>query len=267
MNYNREPDRKIYIQQASHIIAFSYELKRRICIYKNYTVQIQILKINCFIEVIITIIIKRISRAPMYRTRWEHRALCRGVHKITNLEKCPVRISKDEAPTSQEDTVKNLLELTKPLTELNASLNLMAKEIHEGTYRPCWITKIKFLPNIYLRGKKKKDERGRISKEARKLAGQVYTKYKADSLAFVRKEIQATKNAMDRALTVARSFSTKERRKLSIGLSAAKEAEAAKNKEVLGETSYQNRPHPYTRSGGRESSRRGKSTGDDSHRY
>ncbi len=39
---------------------------------------------------------------------------------------------------------------------------------------------------------------------------------------------------MDRALTVARSFSTKERRKLSIGLSAAKEAEAAKNKEVLG---------------------------------
>ena len=156
MNYNREPDRKIYIQQASHIIAFSYELKRRICIYKNYTVQIQILKINCFIEVIITIIIKRISRAPMYRTRWEHRALCRGVHKITNLEKCPVRISKDEAPTSQEDTVKNLLELTKPLTELNASLNLMAKEIHEGTYRPCWITKIKFLPNIYLRGKKKK---------------------------------------------------------------------------------------------------------------
>ena len=151
-------------------------------------------------------------------------------------------------------------------TELNASLNLMAKEIHEGTYRPCWITKIKFLPNIYLRGKKK-DERGRISKEARKLAGQVYTKYKADSLAFVRKEIQATKNAMDRALTVARSFSTKERRKLSIGLSAAKEAEAAKNKEVLGETSYQNRPHPYTRSGGRESSRKGRSMGDDSHRY
>ena len=63
MNYNREPDRQIYIQQASHMIAFSYELKRRICIYKNYTVQIQILKINCFIEVIITIIIKRISRA------------------------------------------------------------------------------------------------------------------------------------------------------------------------------------------------------------
>ena len=56
---------------------------------------------------------------------------------------------------SKEDIVKNLLELTKPLTELNASLNLMAKEIHEGTYRPCWITKIKFLPNIYLRGKKK----------------------------------------------------------------------------------------------------------------
>ncbi len=197
----------------------------------------------------------------MYRTRWEHRALCRGVHKVTDLEKCPVR-------NSQEDTVKNLLELTKPLTELNASLNLMAKEIHEKSkkYRPCWITKIEFLPNIYLRGKKK-DERGRISKEALKLAGQIYIKYKADSLAFVRKEIQATKNAMDRALTVARSFSAKERRKLSIGLSAAKEAEAAKNKEVLGETSYQNRPHPYTRSGGRESSRRGRSTGDDSHRY
>ncbi len=195
------------------------------------------MKINCFIEVTITIIIKRISRAPMYRTRWEHRALCRGVHKVTDLEKCPVR-------NSQEDTVKNLLELTKPLTELNASLNLMAKEIHEGTYRPCWITKIKFLPNIYLRGKKKKDERGRISKEARKLAGQVYTKYKADSLAFVRKEIQATKNAMDRALTVARSFSTKERRKLSIGLSAAKEAEAAKNKEVLGGNQLSEPPTP-----------------------
>ena len=93
----------------------------------------------------------------MYRTRWEHRALCRGVHKITDLEKCPIRISKDEAPTSQEDTVKNLLELTKPLTELNASLNLMVKEIHGSTYRPCWITKIKFLPNIYLRGKKRRE--------------------------------------------------------------------------------------------------------------
>ncbi len=93
-------------------------------------------------------------------------------------------------------------------------------------------------------GGKKKDERGRISKEARKLAGQVYTKYKADSLAFVRKEIQATKNAMDRALTVARSFSTKERRKLSIGLSAAKEAEAAKNKEVLGGNQLSEPPTP-----------------------
>ena len=131
------------------------------------------------------------------------------------------------------------MELTKLLTELN----LMAKEIHEGTYRPCWITKIKFLPNIYLRGKKK-DERDRISKEARKLAGQVYTKYKADSLAFVQKEIQPTKNAMDRALTVARSFSTEERRKLSIGLSAAKEAEAAKNKEVLGGNQLSEPPTP-----------------------
>ena len=37
MNYNREPDRQIYIQQASHIIAFSYELKRRICIYIRTT--------------------------------------------------------------------------------------------------------------------------------------------------------------------------------------------------------------------------------------
>ena len=133
-------------------------------------------------------------------------------------------------------TVKNLLELTKPLTELNASLNLMAKEIHEGTYRPCWITKIKFSPTFTCG--EKKDERDRISKEARKLAGQVYTKYKADSLAFVRKEIQATKNAMDGALTVARSFSTKERRELSTGLSAAIEAEAAKNKEVLEAEDY-----------------------------
>ena len=24
---------------------------------------------------------------------------CRGVHRVTDLEKCPVRISKDEAPT------------------------------------------------------------------------------------------------------------------------------------------------------------------------
>ena len=46
------------------------------------------------------------------------------------------------APTDQQDKVKNLLELTRPLTELNASLNLMAKEIHEGTYCPCWVTKI-----------------------------------------------------------------------------------------------------------------------------
>ncbi|MCB4746249.1 MAG: hypothetical protein LGB68_03725 [Sulfurovum sp.] len=122
----------------------------------------------------------------------------------------------------------------------------------------------------------KKDERDRISREASQLAGQAYTKYKADSLAFVRKEIQATKNAMDGALTVARSFSTKERRELSIGLSAAIEAEAVKkHKEVLEaedypsqrENSYQNRPHPYTRSGGRGSSRRGRGRGDDSHRY
>ena len=92
-------------------------------------------------------------------------------------------------------------------------------------------------PQHLLAGEKK-DERDRISKEARKLAGQVYTKYKADSLAFVRKEIQATKNAMDGALTVARSSSTKERRELSTGLSAAIEAEAAKNKEVLEAEDY-----------------------------
>ena len=49
---------------------------------------------------------------------------------------------------------------------------------------------------------------------------------------------------MDRALTVARSFSTKERRKLSIGLSAAKEAEAAKNKEVLGGNQLSEPPTP-----------------------
>ncbi|MCB4746248.1 MAG: hypothetical protein LGB68_03720 [Sulfurovum sp.] len=46
------------------------------------------------------------------------------------MEKLPVRISKDETPTNQENKVKNLLELTKPLTELNASLNLMVKESH-----------------------------------------------------------------------------------------------------------------------------------------
>ena len=46
------------------------------------------------------------------------------------------------AITDQQDKVKNLLELTRPLTELNASLNLMVKEIHEGTYRPCWVTQI-----------------------------------------------------------------------------------------------------------------------------
>ena len=58
-------------------------------------------------------------------------------------------------------------------------------------------------------------------------------KYKAESLAFLRKEIQDTKNAMDKALTTARSFSTRECRQLSKGLSTAIEAEAARNKEVL----------------------------------
>ena len=58
------------------------------------------------------------------------------------------------APTDQEAKVKNLLELTRPLRELNASLNLIGKEIHGGTYRPSWVTKIKFLPDIYLRGEK-----------------------------------------------------------------------------------------------------------------
>ena len=53
----------------------------------------------------------------------------------------------DTGPTDKEDKVKNLLEATRPLTELNASLSLMAKEIN-----PCWVTKIKFLPDIYLRG-------------------------------------------------------------------------------------------------------------------
>ena len=48
----------------------------------------------------------------------------------------------DTAPTNQEDKVKNLLELTRLLMELNASIHLMAKEIHEGTYSPCWVTKI-----------------------------------------------------------------------------------------------------------------------------
>ena len=57
------------------------------------------------------------------------------------------------APTDQQDKVKNLLELTRPLTKLNASLNLMAKEIHEGTYRPCWITKI-ISPQHLLVGRK-----------------------------------------------------------------------------------------------------------------
>ena len=137
----------------------------------------------------------------------------------------------DIGPTEQEDKVKNLLEATRPLTELNASLNLMAKEINEGTYRPCWVTKIKFLPDIYLRGEK--DERDRINREARQLASNAFNKYKAESLAFLGKEIQATKMAMDSALTTARSFNTKERRQLSKGLSAAIAAEAAKNKEIL----------------------------------
>ena len=135
------------------------------------------------------------------------------------------------APTDQKDKVKNLRELTRPLTELNASLNLMAKEIHEGTYRSCWVTKIKFLPDIYLRGEK--DERDRINREARQLASNAFSKYKAESLAFLGKEIQATKRIMDTALTTAKSFNAKERRQLNKGLSAAIAAEAAKNKELL----------------------------------
>ena len=178
----------------------------------------------------------------------------------------------DIGPTDQEDKVKNLLEATRPLTELNASLNLMAKEINEGRYRPCWITKIKFLPDIYLRGEK--DERDRINREARQLASNAFKKYKAESLAFLGKEIQATKRAMDTALTTARSFNTKERRQLSKGLSAAIAAEAAKNKEILDaednppqRESYQYRPHPYTRSGGRGNNRRGRGRGYDTQRY
>ena len=157
----------------------------------------------------------------------------------------------DIGPIDQEDKVKNLLEATRPLTELNASLNLMAKEINEGTYRPRWITKIKFLPDIYLRGEK--DERDRINREARQLASYAFNKYKAESLAFLGKEIQATKRAMDSALTTARSFNTKERQQLSKGLSAAIAAEATQNKEILDaednppqRESYQYRPHPYT---------------------
>ena len=102
--------------------------------------------------------------------------------------------------------------------------------------------------DIYLWGEK--DERDRISRETWQLAS---NKYKAESLAFLRKEIQATKNALDKAQTTARSFSTRERRQLCKGLSAAIVAEAAKNKEVLEvednlplrENSYQYRPHPY----------------------
>ena len=60
------------------------------------------------------------------------------------------------APTDQQDKVKNLLELTRPLTKLNASLNLMAKEIHEGTYRSCWITKI-ISPQHLLVGRKRRE--------------------------------------------------------------------------------------------------------------
>ena len=74
---------------------------------------------------------------------------------------------------------------------------------------------------------------------------------------------------MDKALMTSRSFSTR----LSKGLSAAIEVEAAKNKEVLEaednppqrENGYQYRPHPYTRSGGRGSSRRGRGRGYDTH--
>jgi len=88
------------------------------------------------------------------------------------------------------------------------------------------------------------------------------------------KKLQATKMAMDSALTTARSFNTKERRQLSKGLSAAIAAEAARNKEIVEaednqpqRESYQYRPHPYTRSGGRGSSRRGRGRGYDTHRY
>ena len=174
------------------------------------------------------------------------------------------------APTDQEDKVKNVQELTRPLKEKNASLNLMAKKIHEGRYRPCWVTKIKFLPDIYLRGER--DERDRINREARQLAPNACNKYKAESLAFLGKEIQTTKMAMETALTTAKSSNTKELRQLSKGLNAAIAAEAAKNKEVLGaednppqRESYQYRPHRYTRSGGRGSSRRGR--GYDTQRY
>ena len=49
------------------------------------------------------------------------------------------------------------VELTKPLTKLNASLNLMAKEIHKCTYRPCWTTKI-ISPQTFTCGEKKTRE-------------------------------------------------------------------------------------------------------------
>ena len=132
----------------------------------------------------------------------------------------------------------------------------------------CWITKIF---EHLLEGRKRWTNL--ISREAWQLVSNAY-KYKAESLAFLRKEIQATKNALDKAQTTARSFSTRERCQLCKGLSTAIEAEAARNKEVLSggnppqrENGYQYHPHPYTWSGRRGSSRRGRGRGYDTHRY
>ena len=150
------------------------------------------------------------------------------------------------ALTDQQDKVKNLLELTRPLTELTPASTWWRRRSMRAHTTLVGSPKYS---DIYLR--REKDKRDQISREAWQLASNTY---KAEKLAFLRKEIKTTKNAMDKALTTARSFSTRERQQLSKGLSAAIEAEALKDKEVLKvednlplrENSYQYRPHPYT---------------------
>ena len=171
------------------------------------------------------------------------------------------------ALTDQQDKVKNLLELTRPLTELTPASTWWRRRSMRAHTTLVGSPKYS---DIYLR--REKDKRDQISREAWQLASNTY---KAEKLAFLRKEIKTTKNAMDKALTTARSFSTRERQQLSKGLSTAIEAEALKDKEVLKvednlplrENGYQYRPHPYTRSGWRGSNRRGRGRGYDTHRY
>ena len=136
--------------------------------------------------------------------------------------------------------------------------------------RPLWTTKINFFP----RGKK--GERERISRAARQVATEAYTKFKVDCFTILDKGIRATEKAlvkaMVKAMVKASFLTTEDQENLYNQAHNARAAEDTKNLEVLGaedtkqrerESNQPCRPHPYTR-GGYRGNRRGRRRGYDS---